>query len=282
MHSLLNGAGPWQESGNWRESISTADLAVRYLLPIAENYAAFDQADFQTLAEIGAAAAFLRKLPSQMRGNNSIELVRLLKQDSTGPKRGVVRGLIGFAVNPLGSSIKFATNQIGKHLLSDDETIAHFTSVVEAAVVDTQLEYVWTHASDFPYSSEFDQEAGRRAYWFAFIRNEANQLSQFSTDFILTPDVANQALQRSNLEIQEVRNNPVHLAEIWYHSPLFASSDTLETINRANEMNKIHRKLARGKTIPQVDQAFDHYRQTANERERHINGYAVRMRWSGA
>lgn len=282
MHSLLNGSGPWQDSGNWREAISTADLAIRYLLPIAENAAALDRADFQTLGDIGAAAAFLRDLPSQMRGNSCNELVRLLKNDSNSPKRGVVRGLIGFAVNPLGSTLSVAANQLGKHLLSDDDMIEHFTGFVEAAVVNTQLEHVWTHALEFPYNPDFDQEAGRRAYWFAFIWNEQNRLSRFPADFNLTPDVANQALQRSKLEIQEVRNNPVRLTEIWYNSPLLTSSDVFANINRANEMNGITRKLTRGKTIPQVEQAFDYYCQTVNERERHIHGYAIRMRWSGS
>jgi len=282
MHPLLNGSGSWNDSGNWRDAIKTADLAVRYLLPIAEDEARLDQADFRTLAEIGAAASFLRELPSQMRGNSCDQLIRLLKGASTGPKRGLVRGLIGFAVNPLGTSISVAANQLGKHMLSDDDALTHFTSFVEATVVDFQLEYVWTHASEFPYDSGFDQEAGRRAYWLAFIWNEQNHLGRFPSDFHLTPDEANQALQRSKSEVLDIRSNPDRLAQIWCNSPLFATNDVVGSISRANELNKVARKLAKGKTIPEVEQALNHHLALIELRERHIHGYAIRMRWTGA
>lgn len=282
MHSLLNGAGPWHDAGNWRDAVKTAELAASYLLPIAENDAALGSADFQTLAEIGAAAAFIRDLPNQMRGRSCESLTRLLRNASAGPKRGVVRGLIGFAVNPLGTSLSVAANQLGKHLLSDDDLLLQFTSAVEAAVVDTQLEYVWTHAPEFPYNATFDKEAGRRAYWIAFIWNEQNGLSRFPEDFQVTPDVANDALQRSSSELQEIRNNPERLAQIWRSSPLFATNDVVAEVTRANEVIKVARKLARGKEIPEVEQAFGYHRQLIEQRERHIHGYAIRMRWSGA
>ena len=282
MHPLLSGSGPWHDSGNWRDAVNTADLAVRYLLPIAEDETTLDRAEFRTLAEIGAAASFLRELPSQMRGSSCDQLVRLLKGASAGPKRGLVRGLIGFAVNPLGTSLNVAANQLGKHLLSDDDVLTHFTSLVEATVVDMQLEYVWTHASEFPYEAGFDQEAGRRAYWLAFIWNERNQLGRFPTDFHLTPDVANQALQRSKSEILELRTNPDRLAQIWCNSPLFATNDVVGSLSRANEVTKVARKLAKGKTLPEVEQALNHHSGLIERRERHIHGYAIRMRWSGA
>lgn len=282
MHPLLSGSGPWQNSGNWRDAVNAADLAVRYLLPIAEYEAALNHTDFRTLAEIGAAAAFLRELPGQMRGSSCDQLVRLLKSSSAGPKRGLVRGLIGFAVNPIGTSLNVAANQLGKHLLSDNDALAQFTGIVEAAVIDTQLEYVWTHASEFPYESGFDQEAGRRAYWLAFIWNEQNHLGRFPADFCLTPDIANQALQRSKSEVLKIRNNPDRLAQIWRDSPLFANDDLVASINRINEQGKVAKKLAKGKTIPEVEQALDYHLQKVEQRERHIHGYAIRMRWSGA
>lgn len=282
MHPLLNGSGPWQDTGNWRDAANTADLAVRYLLPIAEEDVRLDQVDFQTLAEIGAAASFIRELPSQMLGNSCKELVRSIKRASSGPRRGLVRGLIGFAFNPLGTSINVATNQLDKHLTSDDDVLSHFTSIVEATVVDTQLEHVWTNASNFPYDAEFDREAGRRAYWFAFIWNQQNHLGRFPADFQLTPDVANQALARSKNDILEIRNSPQRLAQIWCDSPIFATNDTFATISRINEQGKIYRKLAKGKTIPEVEQAFGHHLRSIERRERHIHGYAIRMRWSGA
>lgn len=282
MHYLLNGSDQWQDSGNWRDAVGTADLAVRYLLPIAENESNLDNANFKALAEIGAAAAFLQELPSQMRGRSCDELTRLLKRSSTGPKRGVVRGLIGLAWNPLGTTLNFAMNQLGKQLLSDDELITNFTALVEAAVVDTQLEYVWTHAREFSYDAEFDKEAGRRAYWLAFIWNEQNRLSRFPADFQLDPDVANEAVQRSRRDIQDVHNNPERLAGIWLHSPLFSNNDPIASINRVNELKRVSRKLSKGKSLPEVEQAFAHYRQNIEQRERHIHGFAVRMRWSGA
>jgi hypothetical protein len=281
VHPLLSGAGPWHDSGNWRDAVSSADLAVRYLLPIAENEDALYGADFRTLAEINAAAAFIRDLPSQMRGNSYEQLIRLIKKSPSGPKRGVVRGLVGLAINPLGTTINIAANQLGKHLISDSDALIEFTSHVEALSTDSQLEYVWTHANDFPYEEAFDSELGRRAYWIAFLWDGRNWLSRFTPDFRLTPDVANQMLRMSRMDIQAIRNSPDRLAHIWCESPLFASDDVVAALTRQSERTKIARKLSKGKSIPEVEQAFDFYQRLREHRERHIHGYAIRMRWSG-
>jgi hypothetical protein len=282
MHPLLTGSDQWKESGNWRDAIGISELAMRYLIPVAENNAVLAHANMSALAEIGAAATYMRDLPSQMRSNSCAELIRLLKNSAAGPSRGLVRGLIGFAVNPLGSSVNLAANQIGKRMVSSDELIVEFLNAVESIVVDRQLEYVWTHASEFPYEEQFDREIGRRAYWYAFVRNESNWLGKFSKDFVLTPDVANEALQKSQLELNALRTNPRQLATLWMSSPLFASNDVIGSINRINETDRVYKKLSKGKTVPEVEQAFTYHSQIIESRQRHIHGYAIRMRWTNS
>lgn len=282
MHPLLNGSDTWRESENWRDTINSVDLAVRYLMPIAENPDSLTHADFRTLAEIGAAISFLRNLPSQMRGPSCTELIKQCKRRSSGPKRGLVRGLVGFAVNPLGSTINVAASQIGKATLSDDAVISDFAQATEAGVVDAQLEYVWTHASEFPYEDSFDNEAGRRAYWLAFVWNEQNHLDRFPAEFVLTPELANQGIQRSQHDLHDLRNNPDRLGQLWLTSPLFASNDVMGSINRVNELKRIVRSLSKGKTVREVEMALEHYHQTLELRERHIRGFATRMRWTGS
>jgi hypothetical protein len=144
------------------------------------------------------------------------------------------------------------------------------------------LEYVWTHASEFPYEESFDNEAGRRAYWLAFVWNEQNHLDKFPTEFILTPELANQGIQRSQDDLQELRNNPDQLGQLWLTSPLFASDDVMGSINRVSTMKRIVRSLSKGKTVREVEMALTHHCQTLELRERHIRGFAIRMRWSGS
>lgn len=282
MHPFLTGSNTWEDGGNWRDAIGNSELAMRYLIPIAENDAVLAHANMNALAEIGAAAAYMRDLPGQMRSGSCAELVRLLRRNAAGPSRGLVRGLVGFAINPLGSSINIAANQIGKRMVSEDELIVEFLSAVESIVVDRQLEYVWTHASEFPYEEQFDKEVGRRAYWFAFVRNESNSLGKFSKDFALTPENANQALQKSKVELNTLRNDPKLLSTLWMSSPLFASNDIIGSISRINETDKIYKKLSKGKSVPEVEQAFAYHSQIIESRERHIHGYAIRMRWTSS
>lgn len=280
MHPLLNGSDSWRDTGNWRDAVSASDLAVSYLMPIAENEAMLRRADFRTLGEIVAAAGFLNDLPIQMRGNSCNQLNQLIKEAPSGPRRGIVRGLVSFAVNPVGSTLNAAVNQLGKSILKNEDTVSEFASLVEASAVDAQLEYIWTHANQFPYDQAFDQETGRRAYWFSFIYNDSNHLSRFPSDFVLTHEVANQSLQRSQSDLYSLRNNPNALASLWSTSPLFSTNDVVANINRINETDRVARKLSRGKTIDEVEQAYQFHRQNIDNRERHIHGYAIRMRWS--
>jgi hypothetical protein len=209
-----------------------------------------------------------------MRTNKITEIATAAKSNSLQPKRGVTRTLFSLATNPLGTSLDVAFNALDKSLTKDDDYINHTLSWVESTAVDHQLELIWTNASNHPYDTDLDRELGRRAYWIAFVWDAQHPLNAFNSDFLFTPELANSANSSIEARLNQMRNSPEALVALWGESAGVPAMHYIQ--NQATYV----KKLRRGKVIPEIEAVWDNHVSVTRHRQRHIRGYATRMRWS--
>ena len=264
----------WELPSDWRNVSSIFDSAVDRVLYFSQNDANFERASVEDLGDLIAAIALIRQTPAQMQTSRISDVVQSAKRSSTNPKRGVTRTLFSLAVNPLGTSLNVAMSALDKSLTKNEDYLNHTLSWVESTAVDFQLESVWTKPNNFPYEQDLDRELGRRAYWIAFVWDAQHPLHTLNPNFELTPDLANTAISASDAKLHQMRNSPESLVTLWGLSP------GVQTMHYIQNEAAYVRKIRRGKVIPEVEYAWNQHCALIAHRQRHIHGYATRMRWS--
>lgn len=274
MYDLIVGPEKWHHKGGFGAIGSTSSAAAALLL---DGLRSSDKKGI-TIDAIGeqvAAAGYLLSLSSNARTTACVSLIAELKKRNKPRRPGVVRSLFGLATSPVGFAIETGLRAVGNKVVNEDEFVSEFLSRCVSAGVETQLDYVWANPSRFPRDDSLDAELGRRAFWSSFLDRDERPLWRFHPDGPLTPKIVNNALQQSEDDLRELRNSPSQLTNLWLQSPLFPF-----TIERINQQNRIYKRLSKGRTVGEVEQAFRHHREQVILRQRHIHQFAERMKWS--
>lgn len=271
---IVFGKYVWDLPADWRNVASLFDNAVDRVLYFSRNESNFSRATVEDLGDLIGAIGLIRQTPTQMRTTKTTQIAVAAKSDSLQPKRGISRTLFSLATNPLGTSLDVAAKALDKKLTKDDDYINHTLSWVESTAVDHQLEQIWTNASNFPYDAELDRELGRRAYWIAFVWDAQHPLNAFSSEFQFTPELANSANSSIEARLNQMRNSPEDLVALW------GQSGGVPLMHYIQNEAAYVKKLRRGKTIPEIEAVWNDYVSITRHRQRHIRGFATRMRWS--
>lgn len=271
---IVFGKFVWDLPADWRNVASLFDNAVDRVLYFSRSEANFSRASVDELGDLISAIGLIRQTPTQMRTGKINEIATAAKTASSQPRRGFTRTLFSIATNPLGTSLDVAFTALDKSLTKNDDYINHTLSWVESTAVDSQLELIWTNASNYPYDTSLDRELGRRAYWIAFVWDAQHPLNAFSSDFELTPELANSVNNSIEARLNQLRNSPESLVSLWGQSGYVPPMHFIQ--NQAAYV----KKLRRGKIIPEIEAVWNNHVAITRHRQRHIHGFATRMRWS--
>lgn len=271
---IIFGQYAWELPSDWRNVASIFDNAIERVLYFSRNEASFARASVEDLGDLIGAIGLIRQTPTQMRTTKITDIAIAAKSSSLQPKRGVTRTLFSLVTNPLGTSLDVAFNALDKSLTKDDDYINHTLSWVESTAVDHQLEMIWTRASDYLYDAALDRELGRRAYWIAIVWDAQHPLSALNPQFEFTPELANSANSSIDAQLNQIRNSPESLVSLWGQSAGVPAMHYIQ--NQATYV----KKLRRGKVIPEIEAVWNNYVSITRHRQRHIQGFATRMRWS--
>lgn len=281
----LRGSTDWSLPEDWRLVSTKCDAALEIIRYCHTDANRVSTLSLTHLGDVTSAIQLIREIPAQLRSPGVEELAvaerkREVSSVSYRPKASKL-GIASLIVNPVGTiagtAIGMAARTAGRHAMAHtlfdvDDWLEQALKWVEIRAVAAQLERVFSNQPIHPRDDVFDQELGRRVYWFSFRSsrswtNSEEPLTSVPLGFNFTPLIATNETSRIAADLESQRHS-IHLLGLSPFNPGLMKIDELE------------RKIKKGKRVPEMEQAWQWAVQGDADRQRFVMPYARRMEWT--
>lgn len=260
----------WTLPSDWREIAPIFDLAVDYAMDFFNNS---KNVEFTTseLSEVAHALDYMVQVPANLRPP-SFKRIDNFVRDIYRVKFKKVSAALGLAFNPLETVLNLGVGVATQMELDALDIALPFLKEWQEKIVLQQITRCQQSRIPVGHDPFFDQQVGRLIYWYAF---QERALIDCSPDLELTPDLANDAMRRHRINLQETYSSSSQLFNIWY------KSDFCKDDEEAHRKKKRYlRKLDRGAKIGKIERAWTQHVQNIDQRHQFIHWYANRMNWA--
>jgi hypothetical protein len=266
----IAGRYDWTLPSDWREIGGLYDLAVDYALDFFHNTR---DVQFTTseLSEVAHSIDFILEVPPNLRPP-SFSKIDSFVRELYGIKFKKGRAAIGLALNPIGTVLSLGVGLMKKMELDAADLVTPFLKEWQEKIVHQQIERCIDSKIRAGANPVFDQQLGRLIYWYAF---QERVLIDCSPNLQLTPDLANDAMRRHRITLEETYNSSAKRFDIWYASDFCKDDEEAQ-----RKMKSYLRKMDRGGKIGKVERAWSQYVQIIERRHQYVHWYAERMNWA--
>lgn len=260
----------WTLPSDWREIAPIFDLAVDYAMDFFMNS---KNTEFTTseLSEVAHALDYVIQVPANLRPPSFNKIDNFVREIYR-VKYKKISTAFGLAFNPLETVLNLGVGVATQRELDALDLALPFLKEWQEKIVLQQITRCQQPKIPLGHDPLFDQQLGRLIYWYAF---QERALIDCSPDLEFTPDLANDAMKRHRINLEETYSSSSRLFNIWYVSD-FCKDDEEALRKRKRYL----RKLDRGIKIGKVERAWSQYVHNIDKRHQFVHWYANRMNWA--